>query len=236
MRNGCPACFLRTPGRASRRGTPARNLDGAWNSVASPCATVTSCTRLTGVAWFVVRRRKEGLKKSPGGWAPTRPPRKPVMPAPLATASQTAHQPFQHAAAAVLHTAERLFAMDPEWVVFFREVLGVDGIVSRTFGAGDARMRFECTPQYARIREMLDALRSREQDRPADRESNRVVTVRMPRSLHEALKAEAAGRRMSINTLCITKLLRTLEADGECLRGDAAEPPPPPKRPGRRPR
>ena len=158
------------------------------------------------------------------------------MPAPLGTASQTPPQSFQHAAAAVLHTAERLFAMNPEWVVFFREVLGVDGIVARTFGGGEARMRFECTPQYARIREMLDALRSREQDRPSDRESNRVVTVRMPRSLHEALKAEAADRRTSINTLCITKLLQALAPEDACLRGDVAEPPPPPKRSGRRPR
>jgi len=144
-------------------------------------------------------------------------------------------KPFQHAAMAVLQTAERLFAMDPEWVVFFREVLGVDGIVSRTFGSGDARAQFECTPHYARIREMLDALRSRERDRPADREVNRVVTVRMPRSLHEALKAEAADRRMSINTLCIAKLLQALDG-GATARVDAEEPPPTPKRAGRRPR
>jgi len=147
--------------------------------------------------------------------------------------SQT--KPIQHAAAAVLHTAERLYAMEPEWVVFFREVLGVDGIVSRTFGSGDARMRFECSPQYARIREMLDTLRSRERERPADRESNRVVTVRMPRSLHEALKGEAADRRMSINTLCIAKLLQALE-EGATARVDAPEEPPAPRRTAKRPR
>ena len=31
-----------------------------------------------------------------------------------------------HAATAVLQVAERLHAMEPEWVVYFREVLGVD--------------------------------------------------------------------------------------------------------------
>ena len=36
-----------------------------------------------------------------------------------------------HAATAVLQVAERLHAMEPEWVVFFREVLGVEGIVRR---------------------------------------------------------------------------------------------------------
>lgn len=158
------------------------------------------------------------------------------MPTPLTAKSPSSPQSLNHATAAVLQTAERLHAMAPEWVVFFREVLGVDGIVSRTFGTGDARMRFECTPQYARIREMLDSLRSRDRERPSDREANRVVTVRMPRSLHEALKAEAADRRMSINTLCIAKLLRTLEADSPALRSDGPEAVPAPKRAGRRPK
>jgi predicted HicB family RNase H-like nuclease len=115
------------------------------------------------------------------------------------------------ATTAVLHVAERLYGMNPEWVVFFREVLGVDGIVRRTFRDPDALSRFECSPHYARIREMLDALRVRQQERPADRETQRVVTVRMPRSLHETLKAEADQMRVSINTLCISKLMKLLD-------------------------
>jgi len=114
-------------------------------------------------------------------------------------------------AAAVLQVAERLYGMDPEWVVFFREVLGVDGIVRRTFNAPESLARFECSPQYARIREMLDALRSRQQDRPSEREAQRVVTVRMPRSLHETLKNEAGLLRVSVNTLCISKLMKLLD-------------------------
>jgi len=116
-----------------------------------------------------------------------------------------------HAATAVLQVAERLHGMTPEWVVFFREVLGVDGIVRRTFTDPDALLRFECSPQYARIREMLDDLRSRQRDQPSDRETQRVVTVRMPRSLHETLKAEAEQFRVSINTLCISKLMKLLD-------------------------
>ena len=80
-------------------------------------------------------------------------------------------------AAAVLQVAERLHAMSPDWVVFFREVLGVEGIVRRSFRTETALTHFECSPQYARIREMLDDLRSRQRDRPASREAQRVVTV-----------------------------------------------------------
>lgn len=125
-----------------------------------------------------------------------------------------------HAATAVLQVAERLHAMEPEWVVFFREVLGVEGIVRRTFSDPDALMRFECSPQYARIREMLDGLRARQQDSQSQRETQRVVTVRMPRSLHETLKSEAGQMRVSVNTLCISKLVKLLdEQEGRDLAG-----------------
>jgi predicted HicB family RNase H-like nuclease len=133
----------------------------------------------------------------------------------MATKIAPATQSDAHAATAVLQVAERLYAMDPEWVVFFREVLGVEGIVRRTFNDAESLIRFECSPQYARIREMLDALRSRQQDKPAERESQRVVTVRMPRSLHETLKNEAGLLRVSVNTLCISKLMKLLDEQGQ---------------------
>jgi len=129
----------------------------------------------------------------------------------MSTKTAPAPQTERHAATAVLEVAERLFAMEPEWVVFFREVLGVDGIVRRTFSDADSLMRFECSPQYARIREMLDGLRSRQSDRASQREIQRVVTVRMPKSLHETLKSEAEQMRVSINTLCISKLMKLLD-------------------------
>lgn len=129
-------------------------------------------------------------------------------------ASTDIGRPIDHGATAILEVAERLYSMKPEWVVFFREVLGVDGIVRRTFPNPDALIRFECSPEYARIREMLDDLRSRQRDEePAERSAQRVVTVRMPRTLHETLKAEADQMRVSINTLCISKLIKLLDEE-----------------------
>lgn len=131
--------------------------------------------------------------------------------------------PAAHGAAAVLAVAERLYAMRPEWVVYFREVLGVDGLVRRAFPRPKALMQFECSPEYARIREMLDDLRSQQRDQAANREGQRVVTVRMPKSLHESLKAEAGKMRVSINTLCISKLLKMLDdSDRRDLGAEAA--------------
>jgi predicted HicB family RNase H-like nuclease len=143
----------------------------------------------------------------------------------MASSTQSAptHQPEAYQAATVLQVAERLYAMDPEWVLFFREVLGVEGIVRRTFSEPESLIRFECSPQYARIREMLDALRSRQQEKSVERESQRVVTVRMPRSLHETLKNEAGLLRVSVNTLCISKLMKLLDEQGQRDLGGATE-------------
>ena len=65
-----------------------------------------------------------------------------------------------HGGQAILEVAERLFAANPDWIIFFREIMGLDGIVRRTFQTPDSLMRFECSAEYARIREMLDALSS----------------------------------------------------------------------------
>ena len=36
-----------------------------------------------------------------------------------------------HGSQAILEVAERLFAAEPDWIVFFREIMGLDGIVRR---------------------------------------------------------------------------------------------------------
>jgi len=128
-------------------------------------------------------------------------------------AQSTVPESIDPQATSVLQVAERLHAMGPDWVVFFREVLGVEGIVRSSFPRATYLSHFECSPHYARIREMLDDLRNRQRERPTSREAQRVVTVRMPRSLHESLKAEADDMRVSINTLCISKLLKILDDD-----------------------
>jgi predicted HicB family RNase H-like nuclease len=116
-----------------------------------------------------------------------------------------------HGGQAILEVAERLFAANPDWIIFFREIMGLDGIVRRTFKTPDSLMRFECSAEYARIREMLDALRQKQHEKTPVREVQRVVTVRMPMSLHETLKAEAQEMNVSINKLCISKLLKLLD-------------------------
>lgn len=115
----------------------------------------------------------------------------------------------------VYRVAHELFRQDPDWVTFFREVLGIDGIVRRVYPQPEQLAEFERTREYNQIQTMLAKLRDRGRNRPTPQEPTTVITVRLPKSLHDSLRAEAHSRRTSINKLCIAKLLQPL--DGELL-------------------
>ena len=112
----------------------------------------------------------------------------------------------------VYRVAMELYQQNPDWVTFFREVLGIDGIVRKAYTDQDAMTEFEKTNEYIEIQQMVAKLRERNgvaiQD---DSEPTRVITVRMPKSLHEALRAEAHDRHTSMNKLCISKLLQMID-------------------------
>jgi predicted HicB family RNase H-like nuclease len=72
---------------------------------------------------------------------------------------------------------------------------------------------FEQTEEYAEIQQMLAKLRERSGAGADGKEPTRVITVRLPKSLHESLRAEAHDRKTSMNQLCISKLLQVIEAE-----------------------
>ena len=106
--------------------------------------------------------------------------------------------------------ASEMFRQKPDWVMFFREVLGVGGVISRLFPTAAEKQEFERTEEYARIQQMLAKLREKRQT-GGDEEPTRVITVRMPSSLHESLRAEAHCKQTSMNKLCISKLLQVID-------------------------
>ena len=106
-----------------------------------------------------------------------------------------------------IRIASQMFHQEPEWTTFFREILGIDGLVKRLFQSKEELTAFEKTTEYAEIQQMLARLRERA---GAEREPTRVVTLRLPQSLHESLRYEAHDRRVSLNQLCISKLLNVL--------------------------
>lgn len=111
----------------------------------------------------------------------------------------------------VKQAAEQLFAQEPDWVVFYREVLGLRGIVRQTFPTREELAAFEQTESYQDILRLLTILREQGPTAVATGEPTRVITVRLPRSLHEALRVEAFEHRTSMNKLCISKLLQFID-------------------------
>ncbi len=108
----------------------------------------------------------------------------------------------------------RLFEKATDWVTFFREVLGVNGVIRQQFKTPDEMADFEQTEEYMQIQHMLAKLRSQERRRAdSGKEPTRVITVRLPQSLHESLRAEAHDRHTSMNKLCISKLLQMVERE-----------------------
>ncbi len=119
----------------------------------------------------------------------------------------------------VLRVADEMFQQSPDWVTFFREILGLEGVVRRAFPSPELLCRFEQTPEYGEIQTRLAKLRARGDFFANSREPTRVITVRLPKSLHESLRAEAHERHTSMNKLCISKLLQMV--DGELVPADA---------------
>ena len=113
----------------------------------------------------------------------------------------------------VKRVAAQLFAEEPDWITFYREVLGLRGIVRQTFPTREMLAEFEQTEAHQEILRMLTKLREQGPTSLDDAEPTRVITVRLPRSLHEALRVEAHEHRTSMNKLCISKLLKFI--DGE---------------------
>lgn len=107
--------------------------------------------------------------------------------------------------------AAELFRQGPDWVTFFREVLGIDGVVRRLFPTTEEMLAFEQCTQYAEIQQLMSQLRDSNSTQSDDKkEPTRVITVRLPKSLHESLRVEAHSRHTSMNQLCISKLLQVI--------------------------
>ncbi len=120
--------------------------------------------------------------------------------------------------AEVKRVSEDLLAQEPDWVTFYREILGLHGVARHAFPTREAFAAFEQSEDNKDILQMLAKLRRQGPVAMDENEPTRVITVRLPKSLHEALREEAQDHRTSMNKLCISKLLQFI--DGESVPAD----------------
>lgn len=88
------------------------------------------------------------------------------------------------------------FLFDPE-----------DGLISKAYPVGPERTAFMKSAEYKAIRQLIDEVRDRTGfiEGATPKKSGKFV-VRMPRSLHAALEAEAEREGVSLNQLVVAKL------------------------------
>ena len=110
------------------------------------------------------------------------------------------------------HAIADLFATKPDWIKFYREVMGLHGLVRRAFPTVEAMAEFEQTETYHQIHRMVTELRKKAPPEDLEEEETKFVTVRIPKSLHEALRIEAFEHRTSLNKLCISKFIQFSDA------------------------
>ena len=133
------------------------------------------------------------------------------------------HEGFAARSQKVLQVAKELYLGKPDWVTFFREMLGINGAARTVFPTQEDYLQFEQSPEFQEIQQMLMSLRNRKIPGNGNNEPTRVITVRLPESLHEALKQEATDHKTSMNKLCISKLLQVL-SDAEKSASSPAVP------------
>lgn len=123
-------------------------------------------------------------------------------------------QPIRAKARALLEYAETLTGEAANWVEFSNALFGLGGKATVAFRTERERTAFCKTEEYKRILALMDSLPA-----PPEKEvvelatsANGAISVRLPRSVHAALLAEAKAEGVSLNQLCLSKLVAQLRA------------------------
>jgi hypothetical protein len=114
----------------------------------------------------------------------------------------------------LLEFAEQRAARAADWLELHYALFGVGGKANELFPTEAERTAFSRTPESKRIFALMDTL-----PYPPAKEfveltatANGAISIRLPRSVHAALLAEAKAEGVSLNQLCLSKLVAQLRA------------------------
>lgn len=93
------------------------------------------------------------------------------------------------------------------WTMLHNALFGIGGALGTLFPTRKERDQFVGTPEYREITAMINELREQGSAGSGDGKdfSGRFV-LRVPKSVHAALAAEAEAEGVSLNQLCLSKL------------------------------
>ncbi len=117
-------------------------------------------------------------------------------------------------AQALLAFAEEQAEQAEDWVALHNALFGIGGKATELFATESERTAFSKTPECKQIFALMDSLPP-----PAVKDfpellatANGAISVRLPRSVHAALLVEARAEGVSLNQLCLSKLVAQLRA------------------------
>lgn len=103
--------------------------------------------------------------------------------------------------------AEELAALG-SWTRVYRETLSPCGMIAKL--SAEELVEFRKSKEHTAVQAIIAELRKQRENSDG---SPRVITVRVPAVLHEALRQESHQRQTSMNQLCISKLLQSIDPD-----------------------
>ena len=125
-------------------------------------------------------------------------------------------KPVQLRAVHAAEAARGLAESCSSWIEMHNALFGLGGICSQLFVSEADRTAFARTREFTEIHDLIGQVRTRCGD-PSSlatdlSTANGRILVRVPRSMHAALLAEATAEGVSLNQLCSAKLSLQLRA------------------------
>ena len=114
----------------------------------------------------------------------------------------------------VLEFAQERAAQAADWIELSNALFGLGGKATELFATESERTAFCKTEEYKRILALMDTLPQPQVKGFVEMvaSANGAISVRLPRSVHAALLAEAKAEGVSLNQLCVAKLIARLRA------------------------
>lgn len=109
--------------------------------------------------------------------------------------------------------AQQRAAKATDWTELSNALFGLGGKATELFAAESERIAFCRTEEYKEILALMDNLPHPPAKGFIDMvaSANGAISVRLPRSVHAALLAEAKAEGVSLNQLCVAKLIAQLQ-------------------------
>jgi hypothetical protein len=114
----------------------------------------------------------------------------------------------------VLEFAQERASRATDWIELSNALFGLGGKATEVFATESERTAFCRTEEYKRILALMDTLPQPQVKGFVEMvaSANGAISVRLPRSVHAALLAEAKAEGVSLNQLCVAKLVAQLRA------------------------